>query len=104
RWRKKNNTRENLDLFSSFANGSTNNERIYYQQFRFNDGSPTGIDSAQRQQTDNNSLNIQLRATYNKPVSKKILLSGGITYSGNIADNELFTDVLPTGQQNYLRV
>ena len=104
RWRKKSNTRENLNLFTSFVLGNTQNTREYYQQFKFNDGTPTGIDSAQRQQTDNHLFNIQLRANYNKPLSKRILLSGGITFINNSTHNQLNTDVLPTGGSDYLRV
>src|SRR5690606_3367976 len=95
KWKKAANTRENLDLFTAVVLGKSDNERIYYQQFKTNDGQPTGVDSAQRQINDNSNGVFELRANYNKPITKKILLSGGVSVHGSINNNNLVTAIQP---------
>src|SRR5690606_35505327 len=104
KWKKAANTRENLDLFTAVVLGKSDNERIYYQQFKTNDGQPTGVDSAQRQINDNSNGVFELRANYNKPITKKILLSGDVSVHGSINNNNLVTAIQPKGQDAYITI
>lgn len=104
RWRNKKNGRESLNLYSSMVFSQNENERFYHQLYQYNDGTPTGIDTAQRQITDNGSVAFQLRADYNKPLSKSVLLTGGITVSNNHNNNELLTDILRKDADQYMSI
>lgn len=102
RWVSKKNAKENLNLFASLAAGFYTNERLFFQQFKTPEGGFTGKDSTQRQANQNDNATWSFRANYNKPVSKKILWSSGLTVSDDHFRNRLTTEILQQG--NFLTV
>lgn len=103
-WKKKKQTRENLNLFSSVTFGNYENERNYIESFRFPNGNPTGKDSTLKQLTRNNNIAWLLRANYDKPFSKNILLTTGINIEDNNFNNTLLTSVLQNETELFTQI
>ncbi len=85
----------------SFATGNYDNKRIFFQQFLNPDATPTGVDSTQRQRTDNVNRTWTLRLDYTKPLKKWLLLSTGASGSRSAFHNILNTDVLRNSTGDY---
>ncbi|MEO6404649.1 MAG: outer membrane beta-barrel protein [Ferruginibacter sp.] len=85
------NTAEQLRFFAGYYKNNNRNERNFYQQFLEPDGSFTGNDSMQLQQTfiDNNTLSVRLN--YEKPLNKKWFVFVGSTLNDVHTNNELNT-------------
>ncbi|MBN8785302.1 MAG: hypothetical protein ABS85_03155 [Sphingobacteriales bacterium SCN 48-20] len=99
--RKGKDVREVLRFIGSFATGSYDNKRIFFQQFLNPDASPTGLDSTQRQKTNNTNRTWTLRLDYTKPLKKWLTLSTGASSSRSGFHNILNTDVLRNGSGDY---
>ena len=83
---------EVLRIIGSYAYGNTDNNRRFFQQFLYPDGSPTGIDSTQDQLTNNGSYNTSLRINYDVPLAiKNLSFSTGTTWNNNSNRNVLNT-------------
>lgn len=78
---------ESFRLFTNFNYSGSANERLFYQQYFNPDYTFNGYDSTQLQQTDNLSRGYNLRASYDRPLSKKLSVSLGGYY------NHAFSDV-----------
>jgi hypothetical protein len=95
---------ENFRLVSSISVGEYYNDRNFFQ--RFLDPAtqqPSGLDSFQRQVTENKYLNTQLRFTYNRPLVDKVLYlntGAGVTTTHN--DNNLASSYLDKGANEWL--
>lgn len=86
--------RELLRLITAVNFGQYNNDRTFFQQFLNPDASPTGRDSTQYQDTRNRNKSWDVRLTYNKPLSKAIILNTGATTLNSYFHNSLQTAVL----------
>lgn len=93
RWRNKKNAKEVLDVLGSFSYGNYHNDRLFYQRFFKPDGTSTGADSTVKQINDNNNFNWELRASYNIPLAKSILLNTGATISSDPSANAQLTQI-----------
>ena len=60
-----------LRIIGGYSYGKTNNDRLFFQEFLKPDGSPTGTDSTQQQETNNLTHNISLRVNYDVPLKLK---------------------------------
>lgn len=73
---------ESFRLIANLNNTVADNDRVFYQQFLNPDGSPIGVDSLQRQVTDNLLRSYTIRANYDRMLSnKKTFLSLGSYWS-----------------------
>ncbi len=67
-----------LRFIAAMNYGNNQNDRYFFQEFLFEDYSPTGIDSTQQQLNDTRSAGVNLRGSYDKMLSnKKTYLSAG---------------------------
>jgi outer membrane receptor protein involved in Fe transport len=82
---------EVLKVITGFNYSNNSNERNFYQQYFNPDHTPNGIDSTQKQLTENKNNGVNLRINYDKPLSnKKTFLSLGGFY--NRSNNHITTD------------
>lgn len=91
-------------VVAGFGAGRSNSDRHFFQEYLVPaTGLPTGLDSSQRQQTDNRFLNTQLRLTWHHPIIKKwLVLNLGAGVSTNRFDNSLVTQYLQKGGSGWL--
>ena len=82
--------REVLRFIATYSSSKNEYERLFFQQFLNPDKTPAN-DSTQKQNTDNKNYNWDLRLNYDHPVSKKVLLTAGITSGRNTYHNSLIT-------------
>ncbi len=87
--RKGKNPAEQLKFFAGFYRNRNTSERTFYQQYLEPDGSFTGNDSMQVQQTLIKNNTVSLRLNYEKPVGKKIFIYAGVTANIIHTNNEL---------------
>ncbi|MEO7265362.1 MAG: outer membrane beta-barrel protein [Ferruginibacter sp.] len=83
------NPAEQLKFFAGFYNNNNDNERTFYQQYLEPDGTITGNDSMQVQQTLIKNKTVSLRLNYEKPMSKKIFVYAGFTSNFIHTNNDL---------------
>lgn len=86
---------EVLRIIGSVAYSKNRNLRDFYQRFLQPDGTFTGTDSTQQQQTRSNNHTLALRINYDKPLKdKKTMLNFGTTVNRYNLHNELVTSFL----------
>ena len=86
---------EVLRIIGSAAYSRNRNIRDFYQRYLQPDGTFTGTDSTQQQQTRSNNHTLALRINYDKPlVDKKTILNFGGTLNRYNLHNELVTSFL----------
>lgn len=86
------NPKEVIRLIATFNSGQYTNQRIFNQQFLNPDKSASGIDSIQRQRSNNGSTAWSLRMNYDKPVTKNISFSSGVYGGFSVFHNVLVTN------------
>ena len=82
---------ELLKLFAGFYWNANDNDRNFYQQYLEPDGTFTGKDSMQLQQTFIKNNTLTLRMNYERSLSKKIYLYAGLSLNNVHTNNELAT-------------
>lgn len=95
---------ENFRLVTGLSTGATLNDRYFFQEF-YDPVSklPNGVDSNQRQLTENSFLNSQTRLTYNRQVfSKSITLNVGAGFTTTQNDNSLNSYYLDKTSNSWL--
>lgn len=86
---------EVLRVIGNVAFSRNRNTRDFYQQYLQTDGSFTGSDSTQRQQTRSRNHTLALRINYDKPLKdKKTILNFGSTINRYNLHNQLTTSFL----------
>ncbi len=82
---------EILRIFAGAAWGTSNSDRLFYQQYLSPDSSRFTLnDSTQKQVTDIGNRTLSLRLNYDKPLKdKKIQLNFGGFLTNNFTDNDL---------------
>ncbi|MEO6916195.1 MAG: TonB-dependent receptor [Chitinophagaceae bacterium] len=77
-----------LRIFANYNIGASTVDRDYFQQFQDGKGIPTGVDSTQKQSSENNNQGYGLRVNYDKPIKKiNSSLSFGGFFNRNGFDN-----------------
>jgi hypothetical protein len=83
---------EELRIFGSGAWSKSNSRRNFYQQYLASDGSFTGTDSTQQQNTAVTNQTLSLRINYDKPLAdKKTFITLGATANDMNIHNRLLT-------------
>ncbi len=94
---------EILRVNAGFNYGVSQSRRNYFQQFLTGDLIPMGIDSTQRQLSDNVSNGVEIRVNYDKPVKwMKSTLSLGSTLNKNNFGYVQHTDFLRKTDQAFV--
>jgi outer membrane receptor protein involved in Fe transport len=76
------NPKEILKFISGFSYNAGDNDKDFYQQYLNPDGTPSGSDSTQEQNTYNRNNNISLITNYDKPLkNNKTSLNFGASFS-----------------------
>lgn len=98
------NPKEVLKFISGFSYNAGDNDRDFYQQYLNPDGTPTGSDSTQQQNTFSRNNNISFTANYDKPLTdNKTSLNFGANFSRYNNHNMLNTAFMKKPENMFVK-